>query len=316
MRSTFRFVAHCCFYFLGLNEKSKGNDAFIDVLPGTNRLDKIRQEKLKRFRESIGNKLGNHENDDGIPDDNRTWFNVPWRDNGEFDPNESDYQRYLRNLNAIIFLKVKSSTERQLNQSILNSLKAQELSLYQEVLAHLNHYATLASRTCLGFDSFIENNASIRQWLSTAQTNEHYPLMIVGSRASGKTLLCTKLVQYLATSLGKTGQCIVRYFNFTGKSRHIIELFSSICTQMNALQDIPLKHNEQAFNSIEFYQSVLIRLSESQKPIIIMIDGLEDTSAPNQHRSSMIYYSTLLKKIPANVSVDFFLRSNSIDLVL
>ena len=61
--------------------------------------------------------------------------------------------------------------------------------------------------------------------------------MIMGSRASGKTLLCTKIVQHLLNTLGKNVQCIIRYFNLTSRSKNIVEVFSSICTQINAIQN-------------------------------------------------------------------------------
>ncbi|CAF4838140.1 unnamed protein product, partial [Rotaria magnacalcarata] len=73
---------------------------------------------------------------------------------------------------------------------------------------------------------------------SSANTDEHYPLMIIGNRASGKTLLCTKLVQYLLNTLGKNVQCIMRYFNLTSRSRNIAEVFNSISTQMKTLQKV------------------------------------------------------------------------------
>ena len=290
----------CC---LGLNEKGKGNDAFIDLLPGNSRLDKIRQEKLKRFRESIASKLLPSDNDDLKGEDHRAVFNLPWKDNGGFPFDDTDHQRYLRTLNAAIFLRIKSLCERQIEFSVSHQLNAPEQSLYNETLVHLVHYNNLCSHTCLGLENFLEKNSSLKQWLAVAQTEEHYPLMITGSRASGKTLLCTRLVQHLLNSLGKTTQCIVRYVNLTSKSRHIVELFSSICTQMNALQHAPTMTSEQQFNRIEYYQSVLKNLSNNQKPLIIMIDGIEDAASTSQYTSSFAYYSALIQLLPPKVNM-------------
>jgi hypothetical protein len=264
-------------------------------------LDKIRQEKLKRFRELITNKLSNNDNEDLKFEDNRTLLNLPWKDNGEFQTDDSDYQRYLRTLNASIFLRIKSINERLIDLSILNKLKSSEQIFYNEILVHLNYYSKLSSSTCLGFDHFIENNSSFKQWLTLANTTEHYPYMIFGGRASGKTLLCTKIVQYLLNTLGKNVQCIIRYFNLTSKSRHIIEIFSSICTQMSSLQHAPLGINDQDMNRIEYYQSVLINLSKNQKPLILMIDGIEEIIPQSQHVSSMAFYQTLLQLLPPKV---------------
>ncbi len=264
-------------------------------------MDKIRQEKLKRFRESITNKLSNNDLEDLKFEDNRTILNIPWKDNGEFQSDDFDYQRYLRTLNASIFLRIKSINERLIDLSILNKLKSSEQIFYNEILVHLNYYSKLSSSTCLGFDHFIENNSSFKQWLTLANTTEHYPYMIFGGRASGKTLLCTKIVQYLLNTLGKNVQCIIRYFNLTSKSRHIIEIFSSICTQMSSLQHAPLGINDQDMNRIEYYQSVLINLSKNQKPLILMIDGIEEIIPQSQHVSSMAFYQTLLQLLPPKV---------------
>jgi hypothetical protein len=280
-------------FFLGLNEKSKGNEAYIDLLIGNNRLDKIRQDKLKRFRESITTKLSIA----GENEDNRTLFNLSWKDNGEYQTDDVDHQRYLRTLNASIFLRIKTLYERHIDLSIFNHLKYSERILYHEALVHLTHYSKLSSHTCLGFEHFIENNKSIKQWLTLANTSEHHPLMIMGNRASGKTLLCTKLVQYLLNTLGKTSQCIIRYFNLTSRSKTIVELFTSICLQMSTLQNAPTLMND----SIEYYQTVLTSLSKTQKPIILMIDGIEEATPPSQYTSSIIYYQALLQLLPPKV---------------
>lgn len=289
--------------FIGLTEKSKGNESFIDVLPG-GRLDKIRQEKLKRFRESITNKLSNNDNNDDLKfEDNRTILNIPWKDNGDFQSDDSDYQRYLRTLNASIFLRIKSINERLTDLSIINQLKPIEQNFYNEILVHLIYYSKLSLSTCLGFDHFIENNSSFKQWLTLANTTEHYPYIIFGSRASGKTLLCTKLVQYLLNTLGKNVQCIIRYINLTSKSRHIVEILSSICTQMNSFQQIPSLDNEKDFNRIEYYQTILTKLSKSQKPIILMIDGIEEITSQSQQTSSVDFYHALLQLLPPKVII-------------
>ena len=292
-----------CFLLKGLNEKSKGNECYLDTLPG-GRLDKIRQEKLKRFRESITNKLSTNDNEDFKYEDNRTILNLSWKDNGDFQSDDLDCSRYLRTLNASIFLRIKSINERFLDLTILNQLKSSEQILYNEILIHLNTYSKLSSLTCLGFDSFIEHNSSFKQWLTAAHTTEHYPYMIFGSRGSGKTFLCTKIVQYLLNTLGKNVECIIRYINLTSKSRHIIEIFSSICTQMSYLQHAPTFLHGQDINRIEYYQSVLTNLSKNQKPLILMIDGIEEIIPQSQHISSAVFYQTLLQLLPPKVRFD------------
>ncbi|CAF1425220.1 unnamed protein product [Adineta steineri] len=287
----------------GLNEKSKGNESYIDVLPGSNRLDKTRQEKLKRFRESLMNKLTLNDDNDSKIEDNRAIFNIQWKENGEFQLDDGDYQRYLRTLNAAIFLRVKSACERQIDQSISSHLKRPEQILYNETLVHLTYYSKLSSHTCLGFENFVENNNLFKKWLLSANTNEHYPLMIVGSRASGKTLLCTKLAQYLLNTLGKNAQCIIRYFNLTSRSRNLVELFSSICTQMSSFQNAPPLVNDHKLDRVEYYLSVLTNLSKNQKPIIIVIDGIEEGTPTSQYTASMAYYQALLHLLPPKVYV-------------
>jgi hypothetical protein len=290
---------------LGLNEKSKGNDAFIDLLPGQTRLDKVRQDKLKRFRESIANKSDQYDADESNNDDHRTVFNISWKDNGEYQSDDVEYQRYLRTFNAAIFLRMKSLSERHIDASGSNLLKCPEQNFYNETLVHLTHYKALSLRACLGFEQFIQTNPSVKQWLTSAQTAEHYPLMIMGSRASGKSLLCTKLVQYLLTTLDKTSQCLVRYVNLTNKSRHITELFASICTQMSVWQHAPSMDNEENLNRVEYYRSVLMNLSKHQKSTIIMIDGIEEPMVQSQYATSFMYYSALLQLLPPNVGIVF-----------
>jgi hypothetical protein len=279
-------------------------------------LDKIRQEKLKRFRESLTNKFSN---DDFKTEDNRTTLSIPWKDNGEYQTDDSDCQRYLRTLNASIFLRIKSLNERLIDLSISNHLKPSEQILYNESLVHLTYYSKLSSNTCLGFSHFTENNSSFKQWLSLANTSEHYPYMIFGGRATGKTLLCTKIVQYLLNTLGKNVQCIIRYFNVTSLSRNIVEIFSSICTQMSALQHAPSFNNEQQTDRIEYYQTVLAALSKNQKPLILMIDGIEEITPQSQHVSTIACYQTLLKLLPPKVrsspSISVLLRPNKSRLI-
>ncbi|CAF0993322.1 unnamed protein product [Adineta steineri] len=291
-----------------LNEKSKGNEYFIDTLAG-GRLDKIRQEKLKRFRETVINKFSNNDNNDLKNDDNRTILNIPWKDNGDFQSNDSDYQRYLRTLNASIFLRIKSLYERSIDLSILHHLKPSQQILYNENLMHLTYYTKTLTSTCLGLEHFIENNYSFKQWLTLANTTEHYPYMIFGSRASGKTLLSTKIVQYLINTLGKNVQCIIRYVNLTSKSRQLSEIFSSICTQMGLLQNVLVGNIDQQTNRIEYYQTILKNLSKNQKPFILMIDGIEDITLQSQHISCNTFYQTLLQLLPPKNSTHLTVKN-------
>ncbi|UJR10356.1 hypothetical protein I4U23_014561 [Adineta vaga] len=286
----------------GLTEKSKGNECYIDLLPG-GRLDKIRQEKLKRFRELLTNKLSTNDTNDFKTEDNLTILNIPWKDSGDFQSNDSDYQRYLRTLNASIFLRIKSLNERFLDITLPNHFKLSQQILYNETLVHLTYYSKLLPTTCLGFEHFVEQNYSFKQWLTLANTSEHYPYMIFGSRASGKTLLCTKIVQYLLNTIGKNAQCIVRYLNLTSRSRHIGEVFSSICSQISSLQNVSIEPNEQSNNRIESYQSILKNQSKNQKPLILMIDGIEEITPQSQYIPSMTIYQTLLQLLPPKVYV-------------
>lgn len=232
-------------------------------------------------------------------EDNRTILNLPWKDNGDFHGDDSDYQRYLRTLNASIFLRIKSIHERLIDLSIANQLTTNEQILYNEILVHLHSYSKISSSSCLGFEQFIENNSSFKQWLNSANTSEHYPYLIFGSRVSGKTLLCTKLVQYLLNTIGKNVQCVIRYFNLTSKSRHIAEIFTSICTQMSSFpQALPVEENT---NLIDYYQSMLMHFSENQKSFILMIDGIEEMLPQSLHASSLTFYQTLLQLLPAKV---------------
>ena len=212
---------------------------------------------------------------------------------------DADYQRYTRALNAAIFLRIKSLYERAVDLSPANHLKSPDQTVYNETLVHLTHYVDVSSRPCLGFEHFLEKNVSFKQWFAAASNTEHYPYLIFGGRASGKTLVCTKLVQYLVGALGKTSQCIVRYAHLTSKSRHIAELFSSICAQMSHLQSAPA--NDQHSNRIEYFQSAIATLARDQKPLILMIDGVEDIMVQNQQGSAMAFYQTLFRLLPAKV---------------
>jgi hypothetical protein len=288
-------------FSIGLNERSKGNESFLDVLPGA-RLDKFRQEKLKRFRETLISQLTSpDDHDDSKLEDNRTILTLPWKDYADYPADDSDHQRYLRTLNASIFLRIKSVYERCIHSSPINVWKTSEQIFFHEIVVHLRYYSKLTSHACLGFERFIERNGAFQQWMTLAGTAEHYPFVILGSRASGKTLLCTKLVQYLRNTCGKGSQCVVRYFNLTSRSRHMTELFTSICTQMSCLQSAPALPSEQPNNRSDYYQSVLAAMSKNQKPLILMIDGIEDLSGQNSHSSSMMYYQTLLRLLPPKV---------------
>ncbi|CAF4336081.1 unnamed protein product, partial [Adineta steineri] len=104
------------------------------------------------------NKLTLNDDNDSKIEDNRAIFNIQWKENGEFQLDDADYQRYLRTLNAAIFLRVKSACERQIDQSISSHLKRPEQILYNETLVHLTYYSKLSLHTCLGFENFVENN--------------------------------------------------------------------------------------------------------------------------------------------------------------
>jgi hypothetical protein len=88
------------------------------------------------------------------------------------------------------------------------------------------------------------------------------------------------------------------------------ELFASICTQMSYLQYAPAYVNDRSTDRIEYYRNLLTTMSNSQRPLILMIDGIEDLTGQSSHGSWMIYYQALLQLLPPKVRQ----RVNSIDI--
>ena len=70
---------------------------------------------------------------------------------------------------------------------------------------------------------------------------------------------------------------------------------------MSSLQHVSAQTDDQLNNRIEFYQTTLKTLSKSQKPLVLMIDGIEDIAPQSQHISSMPIYQALLQLLPPKV---------------
>ncbi|CAF1059295.1 unnamed protein product [Didymodactylos carnosus] len=283
-----------------LSEKSKGCDVYLDIV--NNKLDKIRQEKLKKFRDMINTKLD---------DDNRQLLNLNWKDNG-FQSDDSDYQRYLRTLNAAIFLRIKAVVDDHLSSTtavLVPKLKFHEHVLYDEALIHLYHYQSYVNQTCLGFDSLLEK---IKRITLNANKIEHSPLLILGARASGKTLLCTKIVQNILSQLGgsKNVYLIVRYYNLTNSSRNINELLLSICSQLNCLQHLNVYIKQRDHTLVDHYHTMLDTISKGQRPLILMIDGIEETLPQSYVTTNVNFYQTLLKILPPKIHVILSVNRN------
>lgn len=292
-------------FLLGLNEKSKGNEPFVDLLVGA-RPDKIRQEKLKRFRELINTKFSSsNENDELKCEENRLNLSVPWKDFRDYSSDDSEHQRYLRTLNASIFLRIKALNERFLHSSVIHHRKSAEQILYQEVSIHWTYFSQITSKNALGFDRLTEKTSKFQQWINFATSNEHFPFVFIGGRATGKTFLVSKVVQHLRNQFGRNCQTILRYLNLTTRSKHLPDLFASICSQLNYF------HLSSNSNRFEDFSNVLNAMSKSGKTFILMIDGLDDFGGQNCHNSLISFYETLFGLAPAKIFIVVSIGRNS-----
>lgn len=289
----------------GLNEKSKFSNQYIDV-SSNGKLDKVKQDKLTKFRESLWNKLG---------DENKHHFNLTWKEdsssnaivngdsnasneeqNGNSNTTEnsndsnnnnnhsassseynSDFRNYLQSFNEVIVTKVKSFIEKRINDENTFELNSMENMIYQEATRHLHRFQRLNEKNLFGLDEMYER---VKKLINFSMKNEHFPIFIYGGATSGKSLTLTKFGNVAYNLIGvRSCLTVVRYFDLTSQCATFEGLLYSICEQLTVLQklnpatDMP---NKECNELVQYFHKICGQLSKGQKQLLILIDGIQD----------------------------------------
>jgi hypothetical protein len=303
--------------FNGLNEKSKNSKYYID-LTSISKIDKSKQLKLSKFTENLWNKLSpenthsfvinwkdessssssgissisNDNNNLNNNNNENTIVNDANNNNNNNNNNEnaglnismsklkihqSEFRNYLQNFNEVLVTKIKNLIESRIFNEHTFEINSFQNSLYQEATRHLYKFQRLNEKTLFGLDEMYER---VKKLINYGMKNEHYPLFVYGSLASGKTVTLTKFGNISYNLIGvRSCLTIIRYFDLTSQCSTFEGLLYSICVQLTILHKLnpDVEIPKKDCNELTLYFNKIIRqISKGPKQLLILIDGLQD----------------------------------------
>ncbi len=225
------------------------------------------------------------------------------------------FKNYLQKLNAILISNIKLMVEKQLNVE-RTSLNSCEVATYHEAARHFHKYQRLAEESNLILANELVER--FKKLIAHGTKNEHYPIFLYGSSASGKTvtlsrfgLIASKLIE---SSNTRNILMVIRYADLTSQCSTFESLLYSVCEQLTIAQKLnPLNEikNKDLTHLIEYFYKMCAQICK-EKQLLLLIDGLIDLNIdksslakPNigNNQISWLFYQLLPPGVHLIVSI-------------
>ncbi|XP_068701494.1 protein qui-1-like [Montipora foliosa] len=228
-----------------------------------------------------------------LPSNSVIQYNVKWHKNG-IDPGAShEHADYIEKL-CTDFYNILTD---KINQGIdENQLNTKEDALTDEILQH----GSFCRKKCELFHGRDEYLTTVRERLKKDQV-----VVLFGESGCGKTSLMAKIAMQMKKWLEKeTASVIVRFIGTTPDSSDARSLMRSVCEQIckaNASEDQEeeKKVPQDIRSLLEFFPKCLEENASSSKPLVLVLDSLDQLSDDDAGRE----LDWLPKQLPDDVYI-------------
>ena len=227
-----------------------------------------------------------------IPPSNVSSFTIHWLDSG-ITPTYPNHKVYLNEFSE----QVKSSLQDIIHQhldtiqnkqpTVVSDLK----DLENEICCHSYFCNKVASEFCGRDDVTGEVKAILQQgWPASSSTATNiFPLLIHGFSGCGKSYLASKLiVEASEWTQKKDLVTIYRFIGETPGSRDLHSVLKSICKQICLVYSIRPFWSSVYINLtqlITFFHVLIEEIKTFNKPLLIVLDGLDQLQSPLEEES-------------------------------
>ena len=227
---------------------------------------------------------------DVIPPSNVSSFTIHWLDTG-ITPTYPNHKVYLNEFSE----QVKSSLQDIIHQhldtiqnkppTVVNDLK----NLENEISCHSYFCSKAASEFCGREDAIGELKTILQQGWSSSSTTNIFPLLVHGFSGCGKSYLASKLIVEASEWTQKND--LVTIYRFVGEtpgSRDLHSVLKSICKQICLVYSIRPFWSSVYMNLtqlITFFHVLIEEIKTFNKPLLIILDGLDQLQSPLNEES-------------------------------
>uniref|UniRef100_A0A7S0HDQ7 Ubiquitin-like domain-containing protein n=1 Tax=Hanusia phi TaxID=3032 RepID=A0A7S0HDQ7_9CRYP len=255
--------------FKSIPSNSKESAHYLDV--GAKGPDQEAEKMLKELIEMIPANV-----------QNIAYNDIPWDSKEGMNPEKSKEQgEYLKKISDEICTSLMSSVD---SVAKLPSLHID--SLYAEVKQHLQFSLSVSGK-------YVENKAqgqllaTLHRYLKDPVPGCDKGFVAFGPMGSGKTWLLSRFVQQIMTeSIDKKPAVVCRFVGLSQNSSSIAPMLAGICRQIATIygkddESVP----ENYLQVVAYFQHALATWPTPEKPLLLVIDGLdqlEDNDAARQ----------------------------------
>ncbi|KAL4228047.1 hypothetical protein ACF0H5_013483 [Mactra antiquata] len=257
---------------------------FIDLHPSINNkpaeIDTEAQDRLKLLRDNdISEKLDK---------DNIVRLTTKWTDKGGI--NSTDNAEYLEKLGQAFFEKMTNLIDDNLDDA--DFIETDQVKEIKQSLIIRNKW----SRIFFGRSDILK---ILENYVKDVSNKE--PYVVYGESGTGKTALIAKCANDVLKWFPDVKPVIItRFLGTSPLSSHILLVLSSICVQISEVYGYDKSKIPREFKElITFFHQLLVKVSSTQRPLLILLDSLDQLS-PSYDAYT---FNWLPRHLPQNVKI-------------
>uniref|UniRef100_A0AAV2KL95 RWD domain-containing protein n=1 Tax=Knipowitschia caucasica TaxID=637954 RepID=A0AAV2KL95_KNICA len=275
------------------NVENKHAALYVDLLRGQTRLDPVLSLQHQQFVDRIHSKLRHT---------NIYERKVGWGRTGLDPKHNRSHQFYtericahvhrtvVNSINKITKKTDKHDTYKQMRRAVM------EAQIQEEIKRHQQHCRNLAKNFTLR-QTFLDDVE--KAWRSSRR------ILLLGSPGLGKTCVMAAIAQKAPNWFFGTVKILVVFIGYSGESRNIRLVLKSVCVQLAEAYRPQTELSEGLPQLVNELHS-LLALVDSDRPAVILLDGLDELS--DEHGPEL---SWILSPLPPNVYLVVSATTNS-----
>ncbi|XP_063409220.1 NACHT and WD repeat domain-containing protein 2-like isoform X1 [Mytilus trossulus] len=294
-----------CLCFIRLFEDIDLNDKvaprFIDMVEIGNDDKSEKQRIIDEEAQKILEKLRDEKVTNKIKDKKTSWSKsiVKWAPHTGI--GKDLHESYLKEFGD----KFYNSMISLIDKAVTNKQMLLQDGLYTEVLQH----ATMAKERCAIFHGRETILDKIADYL---QRKDKSPLTVYGPSGSGKTSIIAEAARKVQFVKHKDAITIFRFLGTSPDSSNVYRLLHSLCQQIMLVTTGKEPNLPQDIDDLTRLFHKLIREYKSNKPLVILLDSLDQLS--KEHAAHKLHW--LPKKLPEDVKIVTSTYIESTDIIV
>ncbi|KAJ0006463.1 hypothetical protein NQD34_013736, partial [Periophthalmus magnuspinnatus] len=209
-------------------------------------------------------------------------------------------ERICSHVQRIVLNSINKTAKRREMHGTFEKMRREAIrvQIQEEIQRHKQHSLNLAKNFTLR-QAFLDDVEKVVKQSSSRQ------ILLLGPPGSGKTTVIAAIAQKSPNWLSGAVKMLVVFIGFSGESRNIRLVLQSLCFQLAEIYCPQTQLSEGFLQLVNEFHS-LLALVDSDKPVVVLLDGLDELS--DEHGPHL---SWILTALPENVYLILSATTNS-----